>query len=112
MSLIDELGARFSGAELQRVEIPEWGTDGDPFIAYFKPWTLHDERQIKNFIGDDNPEGFAAVVANKLVDGDGANLFAKGDRLRLLRNCEAHTMKRIATEIMTSTISIEDAAGN
>jgi hypothetical protein len=110
--LIDKLSERFSSAPLIKTEIPEWGDNGDALTAYFSPWTLFDERAVRHFTADDNPEGFAAVVVSKLSDESGTRLFKAEDRKRIMRNCEAHTIKRVAMEIVGSTISIEDAAGN
>ena len=113
-SLIEQLSTRFSSAEKMTIEVPEWGMngEGEPFKVYFSAWTLHDERSIKRFINDENPEGFAYVVVKKAQDINGKRLFDDGDVKRLMRNTEAHIIKRIAMEIIGSTISVEDAMGN
>ena len=112
MALIDEVSARWQSGGLVKIEVPEWGSEESPFVGYFKPWTLDDERGVRHFIGDENPEGFAAVVCKKLTDSDGKSLFDTGDRKRLMRNCESHILKRIAGTILGATVSTEDAAGN
>ncbi len=110
--LCDRLDARMAGANWIRIEIPEWADGDDTFIAYSKPWTLADERRVARWIKDDSSEGFAAVVVNKLCTIDGDALFDTADRVRLMRNTEAHVLKRIAGEIMGSTIDQEEAAKN
>lgn len=111
--LIERLSARFNDAALTPVEIPEWAEPGEEtFTAYFEPWTLHDERSVKHFLDNENPDGWAAVVVKKLVDENRKPLFEKGDRVKLVRTCEAFVLKRVALEIMTSPVSVEDAAGN
>lgn len=112
MSILDAISSHYADQTI-RIEVPEWRDVATlPEVIYSRPYTLYDERSMKQFARDDNPDGFAEVVVRKAVDEKGARLFADGDRPALVRVCPAAVLKRIATAIIASAPSVEDALGN
>lgn len=112
-ALIERISSRYHEDRI-RIEVPEWGEDGAPLVAYSRLFTVHDERRVvRAASGDaDDPETWARVVFFKLEDEAGEPLFAGGDFARFKRTASAAVIKRIGAQIFAATPSIEDAVGN
>lgn len=68
--------------ELTRIEIPEWGEEDQPFVAFSRPATVEDEIAVRRVVKQiDSPETWARLVFNKLLNEDGS-AFLKASRLR------------------------------
>lgn len=108
MSLIDKIKAKYSGAPLQKSNVPEWEQD-----VYFKRLTT-DELDAS---ASETPEGASATRSNlqlvviKALDKDGKRLFSSNDADVLSATADPIVINRLASDMMAIT-SVEEAKKN
>ena len=56
MSILDRAKAHFDNQEIKRIEVPEWGENGEPAIIMAEPFTLADRKTLAKFAKDDDME--------------------------------------------------------
>ena len=100
--------------EKMRIEVPEWGPEGEPFVGYATVATVSDEVRVRRMVKDaDSPETWARLVFNKLVDEDGSRCFKGVGFADFQTRVHAGLSRRIGVQIYSgSVIEVSEAEGN
>lgn len=100
--------------ELTRIEIPEWGEEDQPFVAFSRPATVEDEIAVRRVVKQiDSPETWARLVFNKLLNEDGSRVFEGKPFAEFKRKAPGGLIKRIGQSIYLGQMITEaDAEGN
>ena len=108
MTVIDRVKAQFEALGIKKIEVAEWGEEGNPLIIYCTPFTLGEKRGLfKNAKNEDLGVLVDAIVL-KAKDSDGNKIFKLDDKLTLLNNADANVIARVSTEMLNG-VSYEDA---
>jgi hypothetical protein len=108
MSVIDRVKEHFEAKGINKIEVAEWGEEGNPLEIYSKPFTLAEKRNLfKNAKNDDLAVLVDAIVL-KAKDSDGNKIFKLDDKKVLLNNADPDIIARVATEMLNS-VNIEEA---
>ena len=99
-SIIGRATEHFKNRPLKRIEIPEWGDEDGPLVAYTAPFTLKDQGRLQ-YITKNSAESdvLAELLIMKLVDENGDKLFTIEDKNALRSQVDASIVARIANEI-------------
>lgn len=81
--------------ELRPVDVPEWGSSGEPYTVYMKPLSLWQMREIRKVHGSGDAELNLFVVLRNAHDKDGNRLFDEKSR-STLRDAPAALMVRLS----------------
>jgi hypothetical protein len=111
MSILDNAKAHFDAQEIKRIEVPEWGSDGNPAVIMAEPFTLADRKTLAKFAKDDDMEFLVRLVIMKALDEDGKKLFDLSDKPVLMNKVDPAVLLRVANQISAAN-SIEDMSGN
>ncbi len=68
----------------QSIEVPEWGSDGAPFMIYFQPPTIAQQDRYLPLIMDNKSEGFVEMIIARARD---ATTFRCFGVLRKMNSC-------------------------
>lgn len=109
--VLERISQRYHDERL-RIEIPEWGKDGEPLVAFSQPFTVYDEGRALKGLDVDDPRSWARIVFHKLETEEGARVFNGDDFQRFVRTADTLVVKRIGAQIMAGTTSLEEARGN
>lgn len=96
--LIDRVSGHFK-SQLDFIEIPEWGEQGEPLKLYCTPITLQEQRKIIKAAEGDEFEGIARIIILKATDEKGEPLFDISHLPTLMRGADAKVVERIANFI-------------
>lgn len=96
----------------RRIEVPEWGSDGQPAILYATPFTLAQEQVIERKCKDDAHERAVEILIMKCTDEAGEKVFSRADKMKLMHEVASDVVCRIAKAIMGSSNVLEDMEGN
>lgn len=101
-SVITRATEHYKSKPLKRIEIPEWGDEEGPLVAYSTPFTLKDQGRLQ-YITEKQSQSdvLAELLIMKLMDESGDKLFTIEDKNDLRNNVDAGVVARIANEIMT-----------
>lgn len=112
MSAIDGAKAHFGAIKTQRMEVREWGEDGQPLVIFWQPITLAEKQRLAN-IGE--KEGYISRLADCLVmkalDADGKKLFTIADKHALRHQVDPDVLSRIVIRMMAAPTE-DDAEKN
>lgn len=104
-AILDLARAHFDNMRGQEIEIPEWGDDNGPLVAYYDPPTLRTRQTIQHRAGKSESRQMALTVLLSLKDEDGKVLF-KDDAPTLAAlegQVDPKVMARIAQKILGLT---------
>ena len=108
MSVIDRVKEHFESQGVKKIEVAEWGEEGQPLVIYCSPFTLAEKRNLFKGARTDDLGVLVDAVMLKARDKDGNKVFKLDDKQVLLNKADPEIIARVATE-MLNTISIEDA---
>jgi len=93
----------YKSKPLKRIEIPEWGDEEGPLIAYSTPFTLKDQGRLQ-YITEKQSQAdvLAELLIMKLMDEDGEKLFTIEDKNSLRNDVDANVVARVANSIMST----------
>ena len=100
MSVIDKAKQHFSGQEITKIEVPEWGDENEPLYIYSKPLSLGETSKLYRLSKEDDLTMMAYVLIYKALDADGNKLFDIGNKNDLLNNVDREVLMRVAQQIM------------
>lgn len=100
MSAITAAVAHFDALPRKRVEVPEWGPEGQPFVVYATAMTVGEREEIRQIGNTGSPEMLVDVLIRKAVDENGERLFMPKDRHDLTHRVDSRVVSRIALEIL------------
>lgn len=100
MKAIDRATARFAEVGFRRIEVPEWGEAGAPFIVFARPMTLADRKALGPYDERKAGDYAAELIRRKACDEDGNPLFSPADVPKLLAEADASVVMRLAAAIM------------
>lgn len=100
-------------AEVRIIEVPEWGTDGEPLRIWVRPATLAVRDKIYQAIKDGSLQGLATTLVVRARDEDGKPLFSQMDMRDLLNEVDPDVLARIVEEMNEDlNLTAEEAEGN
>lgn len=116
MSILDNALTHYRDLSNQRrrIEVPEWGEDGQTAIIYAKPFTLAQEQEVERKCKGDAHERAIEVLILKCEDEAGNKLFNRADKQKMMRGIASEVVARVAKEILGAGVEIveEEMAGN
>jgi hypothetical protein len=118
MSIIDRAKNHYReqlNGEMVVVEVPEWrDKDGNPTRIYAKPMSLHEKNAIFKYQSKGSLEAIAETLIVRCRAEDGKLMFAKADKVHLMRSVDPDVMSRIVFEINTQSpdTTVEEAKKN
>jgi len=90
--------ARLSG-EPSRIEVPEWGENGQPLVIYYKPMTLKAKSALSVFA--DNPFEYAVEsLIRRALDADGKPIFRPVEKVEIMRHVDPDVVERIVISMV------------
>ncbi len=101
MKAIDRVTGHFERASNRKIEVPEWGEDGNPFIVYASPMTPYQRKKIRAENEDIDAGAHVDILIMKACDEHGSHLFTDDDRHKLLTKADGAIVGRIAIQILT-----------
>lgn len=105
-SVISRATEHYKSKPLKRIEVPEWGDEDGPLVAYSTPFTLKDQGRLQYITEkQSHSDVLAELLIMKLMDEQGEKLFTIEDKNALRTDVDATVVARIANEIMTVTES-------
>ena len=108
MSVIDRVKEHFESQGVKKIEVAEWGEEGQPLVIYCSPFTLAEKRNLFKGARQDDLGVLVDAIMLKARDKDGNKLFKLEDKQTLLNNADPEIIASVATQ-MLNTISFEDA---
>ena len=108
MSVIDRVKEHFESQEVKKIEVAEWGEEGQPLVIYSKPFTLAEKRNLFKGAKNDDLGVLVDAIMLKARDKEGNKIFKLDDKQVLLNNADPEVIARVATEIL-NTNTLEDA---
>lgn len=100
--------------ERLRLVVPEWGPEDSPAVVYALPASIEDEARVRQVVKRaDDPETWARLVYNKLVDENGDRIFSGVGFAEFKRKVPAVLSLRLGQQIyLGHHVSVEEAEGN
>jgi len=108
MSVIDRVKEHFESQGVKKIEVAEWGEEGQPLVIYSKPFTMAEKRNLFKGAKNDDLGVLVDAIMLKARDKDGNKIFKLDDKQVLLNNADPEVIARVATEIL-NTNTLEDA---
>jgi len=96
--------AHFDKMRGQEIEIPEWGNDDGPLVAYFDPPTLRVRQNIQRRAGKSEARQMALTALICLKDKDGKAMFT--DDAETLATIEAHVDPKVVARISQKILGL------
>jgi hypothetical protein len=100
MSVISQAKEHFTRLGRKRIEVPEWGPVGQPFVVFATPMTVGEREKIRQIGNADSPEMFVDVLLNKAECENGEKAFEHKDRHDLTHKVDSRVVSRIALAIL------------
>lgn len=99
--VIQRATEHYKSKPLKRIEIPEWGDEDGPLVAFSSPFTLKDQARVR-YIAEKHGDVdvLPELLIMKLVDEDGEKIFTIEDKNDLRNSVDGNIAARIANEIM------------
>ena len=114
MGLGEQIAAR-RALQRNRIEVFEWGEDGQPLVIYSGSITAGDidklQRKHKDFLNNMTISGMVDLIITKAEDADGKRLFTIEDKMFLMGDSVA-LIADIAGQMFGDVESIEYAEKN
>lgn len=108
MSVIDRVKEHFESQGVKKIEVAEWGEEGQPLVIYCSPFTLAEKRNLFKGAKNDDLGVLVDAIMLKARDKDGNKVFKLDDKQVLLNNADPEIIARVATDIL-NTNTLEDA---
>mgnify|MGYP000689732114 CR=1 FL=1 len=108
MSVIDRVKEHFESQGVKKINVAEWGEEGQPLVIYSTPMSLAEKRNLFKTAKDNDLGIMVDVIALKSRDKDGNKIFKIDDKQTLMNKADPEVIARVAGEILNS-ISLEDA---
>ena len=108
MSVIDRVKEHFESQGVKKINVAEWGEEGQPLVIYSSPMSLAEKRNLFKTAKDNDLGIMVDVIALKSRDKDGNKIFKIDDKQTLMNKADPEVIARVAGEILNS-ISLEDA---
>jgi hypothetical protein len=109
--VLERIVAHAAPDKVRRLEVPEWGEDGQPLVITYTMVTLDDMATVDAADGDQWYKRAARIVALKARDEAGKPLFGLGDAVTLREQAAPHVVNRIAMAMLGGT-TVEQAEKN
>lgn len=100
MKAIERAKAHFDTLDIKKINVPEWGEDGQSLLIYAKPLTLQETSKLFRMAKDDDIAMLAYVLIYKALDENGDKIFSLEDKNALLNKVDRNVLIRVANEIM------------
>ena len=100
MKAIERAKAHFDTLDIKKIDVPEWGEDGQSLLIYSKPLTLQETSKLFRMAKDDDMAMLAYVLIYKALDANGDKIFSLEDKNALLNKVDRNVLIRVANEIM------------
>ena len=84
MSVIDRVKEHFDNQGIKKIEVAEWGEEGNPLVIYCKPFSLAEKRNLFKGARNDDLAVLVDAIVLKARDGDGNKIFKIDDKKTLL----------------------------
>ena len=114
MGLGEQISAR-RALQRNRIEVFEWGEDGQPLVIYSGSITAGDidklQRKHKDFLSNMTVTGMVDLIIAKAEDVDGKRLFTLEDKMYLMKE-SVTTISDIAGRMFGDVETVEDAEKN
>lgn len=105
MKAIDRVTSHFKSLQVSRIEVPEWGDEGKPFVIFVEPFTLRDQGKLQMATRNSNEsEMLAELIVMKALDEKGEPLFTIEDKVTLKTRADANVLARVAAKIMSPPV--------
>jgi len=108
MSVIDRVKEHFESQGVKKINVAEWGEEGQPLVIYSSPMSLAEKRNLFKTAKDNDLGIMVDVITLKSRDKDGNKIFKLDDKQTLMNKADPEVIARVAGEILNS-ISLEDA---
>ena len=108
MSVIDRVKEHFESQGVKKIEVAEWGEEGQPLVIYSTPMSLNEKRNLFKSAKDTDLAVMVDAIFLKAKDKDGNRIFKLDDKQVLLNNADPEVIARVATDIL-NTNTLEDA---
>ncbi len=108
MSVIDRVKEHFDNQGIKKIEVAEWGEEGNPLVIYCKPFSLAEKRNLFKGARNDDLAVLVDAIVLKARDGDGNKIFKIDDKKTLLNNADPEVVASVATQ-MLNPIPYEEA---
>jgi len=105
--LIDSAIEHFSGKEVRKIEIPEWGVS-----VFAKNLTLDDKAKMLRRSDSDNTDFMIYTLIFGLVDEQGEPVFTIEDKVSLRKKVDPDVVTRVASFVLNSSSDEEDNEKN
>lgn len=113
------LRARYQQIARQRIEVPEWGPQGEPFVLYARPFVLDDRALYAQWMEEDARTADARLLMHLGRDEAGQPIGDAATMMLLQTRAESHVVRRVVGQLLAGTSVIkpadkleEAAAGN
>ena len=103
MSVIDRVKEHFESQGVKKIEVAEWGEEGQPLVIYCSPFTLAEKRNLFKGAKSDDLGVLVDAIMLKARDKDGNKIFKLDDKQVLLNKADPEVIARVAGEILNST---------
>ena len=114
MGLGEQIAAR-RALQRNRIEVFEWGEDGQPLVIYSGSITAGDidklQRKHKDFLNNMTISGMVDLIITKAEDADGKRMFTLEDKMYLMGDSVA-LIADIAGQMFGDVETVEDAEKN
>ena len=107
-STIDNVKSHFASLDIRKLEVEEWGADGDPLVIYAKPLTLDISNKLQKLARNSDMEMMALAIIHCAMDGDGNRIFELSDKAALMKKADAMVINKVATWIFQSDETVEE----
>jgi len=103
MSVIDRVKEHFESQGVKKIEVAEWGEEGQPLVIYCSPFTLAEKRNLFKGARNDDLGVLVDAIVLKGKDKEGNKLFKLDDKQILLNKADPEIIARVATEMLNSS---------
>jgi len=100
LKAIERAKAHFDSLDIKKINVPEWGEDGQSLLIYSKPLTLQETSKLYRMAQDDDMAMLAYVLIYKALDENGEKIFSLEDKQTLLTKVDRNVLIRVSNEIM------------
>jgi len=107
-SPIDNVKSHFASLDIRKLEVEEWGADGEPLVIYAKPLTLDISNKLQKLARNSDMEMMALAIIHCAMDTDGNRLFELSDKAALMKKADAMVINKVATWIFQSDETVEE----
>lgn len=100
MNVLDKAKSHYRDLGRKRIEVPEWGEPGSPFLVFSSPMTVAEREKLREMGNADGAEMFVDVLIQKAEDEQGNKCFSPKDRHDLTYKVDARVVSAIALQIL------------